>query len=78
MKDLYHSFNAAVSELIWFLILQGLFFFFFAVVTLFYPYFLVIIVAFFLICSAVLSIYFGIKVWSIKRKVDKFITTKRF
>ena len=35
--------------------------------------FLVIIVAFLLICMAVLSIYFGFKVWFIRNKVAKFM-----
>ena len=73
MKNLYKHFNYAMIELIWFLMLQGLFLLFFAVLALFYPYFLVIIVAFLLICLAVLSVYFGCKVWMIKRKVDRLM-----
>jgi len=73
MKNLYHSFNLAVCELIWFLILQGIFLFVFAILALFYPYFLVVIVAFLLICLAVFSIYFGFKIWRIKKRLDKLM-----
>ena len=73
MKNLYHSFHATVMELIWFLMLEGLVFIGCAILVLFYPYFLVIIVAFLLICMAVLSIYFGFKVWFIRNKVAKFM-----
>lgn len=73
MKNLFHSLNSAVSELIWYLILQGLFLLIFAILALFYPFFLVIIVCFLLICLAVLSIYFGFKVWGVKRKIDKLL-----
>jgi len=76
MKDLYKSFNEAVVELIWFLILQGLFLLGFAVLALFYPYFLVVIVAFLLICLAVISVYFGFKVWGVKRRLDKIVRGK--
>lgn len=73
MKDLYQSFNSAICELIWFLLLQGLFLIIFAALALFYPYFLVIIVALLFICLAVLSVYFGFKVWGVKRKLDKLM-----
>jgi cellulose synthase/poly-beta-1,6-N-acetylglucosamine synthase-like glycosyltransferase len=76
MKDLYHHFNLALTELIWFLILQGVVLIIFAVLALFYPYFLVIIVAFLLICLAVFSAYFGFKIWGVKRKLNKVIKLK--
>jgi len=73
MKDLYKSFNDAICEFIWFLILQGIFLLAFAILVLFYPYALVIIVAFLLICLAVVSIYFGLKVWGVKKKLNKLM-----
>lgn len=75
MKNLAHGVNAAVSELVWYLVLQGVFLLVFAVLALFYPYFLVIIVAFLLICLAVISLYFGFKVWAVQRRVKKFLDT---
>lgn len=71
MKDLYKSFQAILSEIIWFLILQGIFLLVFTVLILFFPYALVILVALLLICLAVVSLYFGYKVMKVKMAISK-------
>ncbi len=73
MRDVTAGFHSFLNEVIFLLILDGIFAIIFAVLIFFYPPLLVALAVFLLVLYGVFAIYFGLRVWGIKRKVQKFL-----